>query len=150
METPLISCSSERSWIMCEVQVLEESLDGSPSFHPFGCSFQDPKFIRSRRHWVSNLLDENGVDGRRVWNSACRTWDIGGRSGVIYLIVLGLNSCRNCSCLGAELVEVAAEVGRHVQENFGKGDFVEPKVRKYVSSAWTTDRVTGSIQTNGI
>ena len=75
---------------------------------------------------------------------------LGGRSGVIYLIVLGLNRCRNCSCLGAELVEVAAEVGRHVQENFGKGDFVEPKVRKYVSSAWTTDRVTGSIQTNGI
>ena len=96
------------------------------------------KFIRSRGHRVGNLLDENGVDGRGVWNGACRTWDVGGRSGVVHLIVLGLSSGRNCNCLGAELVEVAEEVGCHVQENFGNGDCVEPKVHKYVLSAWTT------------
>ena len=70
---------------------------------------------------------KKGVDGHGVWNGACHTWDVGGRSGVIHLIVLGLNSCRNCNCLGAELVEVAKEVDRHVQENFGKGNCVEPK-----------------------
>ena len=57
---------------MREVQILQESFQRLPSFSAIVCPFQDPKFVRSRREGVSDLLDENGVNGRRIRNHSGR------------------------------------------------------------------------------
>ena len=51
-----------------ELHVFQKCFNRFPGFSAIFGPFQDPKFIRSRSEGVSDLLDENSVNGGRVRN----------------------------------------------------------------------------------